>query len=315
MKNLAMSVLMLGLCVVAGPTLAQETEIEGSRFTVADQWWGGATADAEGRFDYCSVSIDYDATTRLSYILRSDDAFVVIASLGGADFPAGEVVDVVLTGETFGPDNVRARAVNPTTIAIPMPGIDAIAGIIRQNGRISIEVAGRKPDIFHTPGADAAVNSAMACHDRYSALQPGPDDGTKAAPVETPIEGSEFQAGIWRGFATRNSAQHSTACMVMLAGAFGEKITFILGSDNRFLVLMELPEPRLAKDQQYDVSMWTNVNDAIAVPATAFDTKTLAVVFTDIAWSVAYLESGQTLTVTGEGFNQVFSIANANLAL
>lgn len=177
MYSLVMSAsLLASMYILAAPVLAQEKEIEGSRFTVAGQWWGGATAHPDGRFDYCGVSIGFGGATKLSYVLRSDDAFVVIASIDGATFPAGEVIEAILMGETFGPDKVRARVVDPTTIAIPMPGIEGIAAIIRQNGRISIEVAGRQPDVFHTSDADAAVDAAMACFDRYSA----PDAGSGA---------------------------------------------------------------------------------------------------------------------------------------
>lgn len=158
-------------CVVllAAPALAQEQEIEGSRFTVADSWWGGATALPNGQFDYCGVTISFSGTTTLSYVLRSDDMFVMIATIDGASFPTGEVIEAILMGETFGPDTVRARVVNPTTISIPMPAIKTIAAIIRQNSRISIEVAGRQPDVFRTPDADAALDAALACFDKYSA--------------------------------------------------------------------------------------------------------------------------------------------------
>jgi hypothetical protein len=151
------------------PKDGDEHEIEGSRFTIGDNWWGGATALANGQFDYCGVSIDYSGATTLSYVLRSDDKFVMIAAIEGASFPTGEVIEAILMGETFGPDPVRARVVNPTTIAIPIPGIKAIAAIIRQNGRISIEVAGRQPDVFPTPDAAAAVDAALACYETYSA--------------------------------------------------------------------------------------------------------------------------------------------------
>jgi len=146
-----------------------EAEIEGSRFTIADNWWGGATALPNGQFDYCGVSISYSGTTTLSYVLRSDDMFVIIAAIDGASFPTGEVIEAILTGDTFGPEKVRVRVVNPTMISIPIPGIKAIAAIIRQNGRISIEVGGRQPDIFATPDSSAAVDAALACFARYSA--------------------------------------------------------------------------------------------------------------------------------------------------
>ncbi|TAG32007.1 MAG: hypothetical protein EAZ40_00010 [Rhodobacterales bacterium] len=151
------------------PKDGDEAEIDGSRFTVAGNWWGGATALANGQFDYCGVSIGYSGTTTLSYVLRSDDMFVVIAAIDGASFPTGEVIEATLTGDTFGPERVRARVVNPTTISIPIPGIKATAAIIRQNGRISIEAGGRQPDIFPTPDASAAVDAALACFARYSA--------------------------------------------------------------------------------------------------------------------------------------------------
>jgi hypothetical protein len=315
-SNRILSTLLISiLSILALPALAQETTIEDSRFTVAGNWWGGATVLPDGRFDYCSVSIGFSGTTTLSYVLRSDDAFVVIASIDGAAFPAGEVIEAVLMGETFGPDKVRARVVNPTTISIPMPGIDGIAAIIRQNGRISIEVAGRQPDVFNTPDADEAVDAAMACFDKYSASQAGSDAGSTAPARNQAIEGSDFTAGIWRGFAMRKTSDNSVTCHVSLLGAFAEQIDFILGSDNRFLIVMTLPEGRFQKGQTYGVSIKTNVKDTIAVPATAFDAKTLAVVLTDIDWAVSYLESSQTLTVTGENFDQLFSIANANLAL
>ncbi len=151
------------------PKDGDEAEIEGSRFTVAGNWWGGATALANGQFDYCGVSIGYSGTTTLSYILRSDDMFVIIAAIDGASFPTGEVIEATVTGDTFGPEKLRVRVVNPTTISIPIPGIEANAAIIRQNGRISIEVGGRQPDIFPTPDASAAVDAALACFARYSA--------------------------------------------------------------------------------------------------------------------------------------------------
>ena len=297
------------------PKDGDESEIEGSRFTIADNWWGGATALPNGQFDYCGVSINYSGTTTLSYVLRSDDMFVIIAAIDGASFPTGEVIEATLRGDTFGPEKVRVRVVNPTTISIPIPGIKAIAAIIRQNGRISIEVGGRQPDIFNTPDASAAVDSALECFDKYSASDVVSGAGSQATATNEVIEGSHFSAGIWQGFAMRNAADNSGTCHVSLRGAFEEQIDFILGSDNRFLLLMALSEAQLQKGQVYDVSIRTNVENAIAVPATAFDAKTLAVVFTDIDWAVSFLEGSESLTVTGETFDQLFSIANANLAL
>jgi hypothetical protein len=166
---------------LAAPVLAQdEVGLEASRFEVADSWWGGATFLPDGRFDYCSVSIGFAGTTTLSYILRSDDMFVVIATIEGTNFPTGEVIEANLTGDTFGPDRVRARVVDPTTIAIPIPGMKGIAAIIRQNRRISIEVAGRQPDIFPTAHADAAVDAALDCFETYSAPKAGSGAGTQA---------------------------------------------------------------------------------------------------------------------------------------
>lgn len=173
MRTLLLTAALLVWATIPAAADAQEMSVEGSGFTVAGNWSGGATVLPDGRFDYCSLTISYDGTTSLSYILRSDDVFVVIASLDGASFPTGEVIEAVIMGETFGPDTVRARVVNPTTIAVPMPGIASIAAILRENGRVSIEVLGRQPDIFHTPDAGAAMDAAKACYDRYSAVGAG----------------------------------------------------------------------------------------------------------------------------------------------
>jgi hypothetical protein len=64
-----------------------------------------------------------------------------------------------------------------------------------------------------------------------------------------------------------------------------------------------------------DVSIWTNVEDAIAVPATAADEAALIVAFTDVGWAADYLRDSQLLTVTGELFQHSFSIVSAGQAL
>lgn len=143
--------------------------------------------------------------------------------------------------------------------------------------------------------------------------------GTAPAQAEA-ISGSEFQVGIWQGFALAPDQNGTVHCMVFLRGAFGDEVTFSLGADNRFLLAMTLPvdsiqRAPLQKGEVVDVSIWTNVEDAIAVPATAADETALIVAFTDVGWAVDYLRDSQLLTVTGEFFQHSFSIASAGQAL
>ena len=134
------------------------------------------------------------------------------------------------------------------------------------------------------------------------------------------IPGSEFQVGVWQGFALEPDRNGTAHCMVFLKGAFGDEVMFSLGADNRFLLALTLPveslqRAPLRKGEVVDVSIWTNVKDAIAVPATAADETALIVAFTDIGWAVDYLRDSQLLTVTGEFFQHSFSIASAGQAL
>lgn len=152
----------------SGPVLSQEAEIEGSRFTVGD-WLGGATALPDGQFDYCSVSMQPDKTTSLSYILRSDDAFVIIIGVEGARFVTGEIIEVGLSADTFAADRLTARVVDPATIAIPIPGIAATAASVRPSTALTLSVSGAPDHTLITPGTDAALDAALACFDKYSA--------------------------------------------------------------------------------------------------------------------------------------------------
>jgi hypothetical protein len=129
------------------------------------------------------------------------------------------------------------------------------------------------------------------------------------------IPGSEFQVALWQGFGLTDPAGGRVHCYAATKGMMGDQVMFQLGSDNRFALLLTLVGVQFQEGQVIDVSIWTNVKDAIAVPATATDEAGLAVIFTDIPWAVDYLSDGQFLTVTGEGFQQNFSIASANLAL
>lgn len=129
------------------------------------------------------------------------------------------------------------------------------------------------------------------------------------------IPGSEFQVGLWQGFGMTDEAGGRVHCYAATKGMMGEQVMFQLGSDNRFALVLTLVGVQFQKGQVIDVSIWTNVKDAIAVPATATDEAGLVVIFTDIPWAVEYLGDGQLLTVTGEEFQQNFSIASANLAL
>ncbi|WP_309665024.1 hypothetical protein [Tabrizicola sp.] len=129
------------------------------------------------------------------------------------------------------------------------------------------------------------------------------------------IEGSAFYAGLWKGLGVRDAERNLVMCQVSLSGVQGERIDFSLWSNNRFAILMAPVGVQFQGGQQYDVSIWTNVETAIAVPAVAMGETILIVEFTDIDWAVDYLEDSQILTVTGEGFQQSFSIASANQAL
>ena len=150
--------------------------------------------------------------------------------------------------------------------------------------------------------------------------------GTAPAQAEA-IPGSEFQVGIWQGFALAPDQNGTVHCMVALRGAFGDEVMFSLGADNRFLLALTLPvesfqqesaefgDTSLQRGDVVDVSIWTNVKDAIAVPATAADKTALIVAFTDVGWAVDYLRDSQLLTVTGEFFHHSFSIVSAGQAL
>lgn len=141
------------------------------------------------------------------------------------------------------------------------------------------------------------------------------------------IPGSEFQVGIWQGFAMAKDATGTVHCTVALRGAFGDQVMFTLGTDNRFLLALTLPvdsfqqgsaefgDTTFQRGDVVDVSIWTNVEDTIAVPATAADATALIVAFTDIGWAVDYLRDSQLLTVAGEFFQHSFSIVSAGQAL
>jgi hypothetical protein len=129
------------------------------------------------------------------------------------------------------------------------------------------------------------------------------------------IPGSEFTVALWQGFGMTDKKGGRVHCYAATKGMQGEGVMFQLGSDNRFALILTLVDVQFQTGQVLDVSIWTNVKDAIAVPATATDETGLAVIFTDSPWAVDYLSDGQLLTVTGEGFHQTLSIASANLAL
>lgn len=129
------------------------------------------------------------------------------------------------------------------------------------------------------------------------------------------IPGSEFAAGLWRGAGSPANDRGVVSCFTALDGVQGDQVMFNLGSDNRFLLALTLPQGTFRDGETLDVSIWTNVEPAIAVPATAANAATLLVAFTDIDWVARYLQDSQMLTVTGETFQHSFSIANANLAL
>lgn len=71
-------------------------------------------------------------------------------------------------------------------------------------------------------------------------------------------------------------------CHAATKGMMGEQVMFQLVSDNRFALILPLVGVQFQEGQVIDVSIWTNVRDAIAVPATATDDAGLAVIFTDI---------------------------------
>lgn len=129
------------------------------------------------------------------------------------------------------------------------------------------------------------------------------------------IPGSEFHVALWQGFGMTDPAGGPVHCHAATKGMMGEQVMFQLGPDNRFALVLTLVGVQFREGRVTDVSIWTKLRDAIAAPATATDDAGLAVIFTDIPWAGDYLSDGQLLTVTGEGFQQNFSIASANLAL
>jgi hypothetical protein len=70
--------------------------------------------------------------------------------------------------------------------------------------------------------------------------------GTAPAQAEA-IPGSEFQVGIWQGFALAPDQKGTLHCMVALRGAFGDEVMFSLGADNRFLLALTLPSTAFSK--------------------------------------------------------------------
>jgi hypothetical protein len=129
------------------------------------------------------------------------------------------------------------------------------------------------------------------------------------------IPASDFAVAQWQGFGMTDTQGGRVQCYAATTGLMGEQVMFQPGSDNRFALILALAGVQVQTGQVLDVSIWTDVRDAIAVPATATDEMGLSIIFTDVAWAVEYLSDGQLMTVTGEEFQQTFPITSADLAL
>ena len=158
------------------PALAQETEIEGSHFRVAEYWWGGAIADSQGQFDYCDVNMNHGSAIRLTYALRRDDVFVVMVYIKGADLGPGATIDVGLASDIFSADRLEARMLDPETFAVLVPGLEAAFTAVRPGSYLSVQLDRRRNYLIPTPGGQDALDAARACFNRYSA----PDNGSGA---------------------------------------------------------------------------------------------------------------------------------------
>lgn len=96
------------------------------------------------------------------------------------------------------------------------------------------------------------------------------------------IPGSEFQVALWQGFGMTDPAGGRVHCIAATKGMIGEQVMFQLGSDNRFALIVPLVGVQFQEGRVIDVSIWTNVKDAIALPAIATDDAGLSMIFTDI---------------------------------
>lgn len=162
----------------AFPASAQESEIDGSHFRVAEYWWGGAVADAQGRFDYCDVNMNHGAAIRLTYALRRDDVFLVMVYVQGADLGPDATIEVGLASDIFSADRLEARVLDPETFAVLVPGLETAFAAVRPGSYLSVQLDRTRTFLIPTPGGQDALDAARACFERYSAPESGSGAGS-----------------------------------------------------------------------------------------------------------------------------------------
>ncbi len=165
--------------LAAFPLCAQESEIEGSHYRVAEYWWGGAIADSQGQFDYCDVNINHGEAIRVTYALRRDDVFLFMVSILGAGLSPGEAMEVGLASDTFSANKLEARVLDSETFVVLVPGMEATLATVRPGTYLSVQLQTRN-FMIPTPGGQAALDAAKACFDTYSAPDTGSGAGSKA---------------------------------------------------------------------------------------------------------------------------------------
>lgn len=170
-----LSALLLSACLAAAPVFAQETEIEGSHYRVADYWWGGAIADSQGQFDYCDVNINQGKVIRLTYALRRDDVFVFMVYIQGVSLSPGAPMEVGLASDTFSAGKLEALVLDAETFAVLVPGMEATLATVRPGTYLTVQLKNRS-FMIPTPGGTEALDAAKVCFDTYSA----PDSGSGA---------------------------------------------------------------------------------------------------------------------------------------
>jgi hypothetical protein len=180
MRRILASTSLICATLLAGfPLLAQETEIEGSHYRVAEYWWGGAIADSQGQFDYCDVNINHGKAIRVTYALRRDDVFLFMVNILGAGLSPEEPIEVGLASDTFSAAKLKARVLDSETFVVLVPGLDATLATVRPGTYLSVQL-GTRNFMIPTPGGQEALDAAKACNDTYSAPDTGPGAGSKA---------------------------------------------------------------------------------------------------------------------------------------
>jgi hypothetical protein len=164
----ALAGLAAAVSLLGSPGAAIADQMPGSEMRVAN-WYGGAYADAEGKFSHCAMSASYKSGILMIFSVSKNYSWRVGWTSETWRFTPGQKVPIAVYVDGSGPFNLEAVARTDKVATAELPSKASIFDLMRKGYNMQVYAEGRTYG-FNLDGTYAALTEILACVDQRTGV-------------------------------------------------------------------------------------------------------------------------------------------------